>query len=269
MDWFRKRKEAARLARFFGKLKKKQDMQQEVAKPPPALRVVDFQGCQAMVLMNTFAPRITDYGPFYNGASFANYLCKKKGYKELGAGAHSIVVAKEGSDKVIKIGNRPHDRWIEYCKWAAENGFAGGFAPQVYSYKYIKGKSSDFTLAVMERMDKSFVSVDRTSDMFAFNQLADSSVAYKNPTARTLSDLLVPGSGKFLGAYLDKFPTNSDLGLANMMFRKDGSVCFTDPIAGWVTPCKERIRAKDFTTKTISFGQVMPAKKYSGASCQI
>src|SRR5438105_2456974 len=72
----------------------------------------------------------------------------KRGYQEIGSGYFSVVLAKPGSDKVIKICNTP-DRSLDFVIWAAKHGYAGSLAPRVYSYKQYE--DGTYT-AVMERL---------------------------------------------------------------------------------------------------------------------
>src|SRR6266481_1209137 len=90
-----------------------------------------------------------------------NFIAKleSRGYKILGRGAYSTVLGKEGSDKVIKV-SRSLDNWIDYIQWSAANGYAGNFAPRVYSWKRHPGSkplrdwesNNDWSVAVVERM---------------------------------------------------------------------------------------------------------------------
>lgn len=76
---------------------------------------------------------------------------KRHGFKEIGSGLYSTVFAKEGSDRVIKVGS---DRdWEAYILWAMENGYAGSFAPKVYSFHRHHDKDRcSYYVAVVERL---------------------------------------------------------------------------------------------------------------------
>lgn len=73
---------------------------------------------------------------------------KARGYKEIGDGCYSTVLAKRGSDKVVKI-SRCKDSWLEYITWANRHGFGGSHAPRVYAFK----QYPQFYVAIMERLD--------------------------------------------------------------------------------------------------------------------
>lgn len=74
----------------------------------------------------------------------------KRGFREIGSGAYSTVLAKPGSDRVVKVLRRDLDAWGEYVHWATTAGFAGSFAPKVYSFKLYSG----FYVAIMERLGR-------------------------------------------------------------------------------------------------------------------
>src|SRR5882672_10391646 len=76
---------------------------------------------------------VVNKNPITNAWAYISWL-EKKGFKRLGAGAYSTVLGKDGSDKVIKV-SRSLDNWIDYIQWSAANGYAGNFAPRVYSWK--------------------------------------------------------------------------------------------------------------------------------------
>lgn len=267
MDWFRKRCAKARVKRFFGGLVKPQ------AEPPRKIKDLNAKWRKlnpkkkagvpnakrkkevfdSIYGMYWGAPKTPPKSAFSDGKAFAYHLCLKKGYKVLGSGHYSMVVAKDGSDKVIKIGKNPTDRWIEYCKWAAENGFAGNFAPQVYSYKYLKGTESNFTISVVERLKDTFYkAVPKEHDLLSYQSLVEYKVSYGNSMAGTLVDLLIPGTNAFLDQFKAKFPNGHDLHGANIMLRDCGSVCFSDPIAGHGNCFPKRLKSKDFTDKAVS-----------------
>ena len=56
--------------------------------------------------------------PFEGAYAFIHFL-QKRGYKNLGSGAFSTVLGKEGSDRVLKV-TRSNDNWIDYIQWAAK-----------------------------------------------------------------------------------------------------------------------------------------------------
>jgi len=181
---------------------------------------------------------------------------EKKGFKVLGAGHYSTVLAHpKCSDKVIKVTRTP-DNWIDYVKWAAEKGYAGGFAPRVYSWKKFP---SGWSWAVMERMERTLDSgYDwRDSDdeysekdykgehdfTLIFSLL--SHARNGNTMAQVYIEDLAPGTFAFVKD-LTSVMRAGDIRGANTMVRKDGSLCFTDPCAGTSKLTTTRIRSGDF-----------------------
>lgn len=175
-----------------------------------------------------------------------------KGFERLGSGYFSEVVGHPDSDKVMKIIYRPQtDGWLDYVKWAADNGFAGKFAPQVYSYKLIKSNADPeraFGVAVMERLKKTITETDIESDVKAVGALFGPAIL-GNPLSKILLDTVQPGLVDFGKALKKEFPKNLDVHGANMMVRKDGSFVITDPVAQLDSKvAKLRLRRKDFST---------------------
>lgn len=257
MDWFRKRCAEARMKKFFGPPLPKGQKAREFAMAERRKKMKKNKVNNKELLQSVYGywygPAPTPTTAFKDGRAFAYHLCAKKGYKVLGMGHFSLVVGKDGSDKVIKIGHNPSDRWIEYCKWAAENGFAGNFAPTVYSYKYIKGTERDFAVSVVEKLKDTFYKgIDKEHDYFAYQSLVEYQVSYGNKMAGTLADLVYPGSSNFLTQFKEKFPKNTDMHGGNIMIRGDSSICFSDPVAGHNCTYKMRLKHKDFTDKAVS-----------------
>lgn len=168
---------------------------------------------------------------------------EKRGYKPLGRGAYSTVLGKEGSDRVIKV-SRSLDNWIDYIQWGAKNGYAGNFVPRVYSWKrHIRGGEKDWSVAVVERMADTCN--DQKHDMSLLLNLyypANSG----NTMAKLYMDDLCPGSYKFFEE-LAQNRFNSDIAGKNVMVRKDGSFCVTDPTCGSILTDKKRFRTGDFS----------------------
>lgn len=177
---------------------------------------------------------------FTSSRLFANWLTKR-GYKLLGSGAYSSVYAKEGQDRVIKV-QHGNDNWIDYCKWAAEKGFAGKFAPRVYSFK----RFTNFAVAVMEKMDRT--TNDKKDDLALVESLLYP-MARGNLMARLYLDDLVPGSVPFFDGLFTDFKDQLDLYGKNIMIRKDGSLCVTDPVCG---------RSKLTSVKRLRTGDLSP-----------
>lgn len=190
--------------------------------------------------------------PFAGPTGYAAAL-KRKGFKKIGSGYYSMVFAKEGSNKVIKIGMRPlTDGWVRYVTWASKTGYAGGLAPKVYSYKYIKTKKTEepFYVAVMEKLEKEASQTKGEEPMAVMADLAPFAMRHDNDNARALADLMVPGMAKFAVDFKEKFKDDSfDLHGGNFMFRFDGSFVITDPISRVKEEGETatRLRMKDLT----------------------
>lgn len=192
-------------------------------------------------------------GPFGSARAMITAL-QKKGFKMLGSGHYSTVLAKPGSDKVIKV-TRHQDNWIDYVKWAAEKGYAGGFAPKVYSWKKFPG---GWSWAVMERMERTldggYDYRDDYDEMSASESEHDLSLIFSlltpasrgNTMAQVYMEDLVPGAYSFVKE-LKATLRAGDIRGANTMIRKDGSLCFTDPCAGETKITKTRLRSGDFS----------------------
>jgi len=180
--------------------------------------------------------------PFDNGYAFGKKL-EKRGYKKLGTGHYSAVYAKPNSDRVVKVcHNENGDAWIDYCLWAAQKGYAGSLAPRVYSYKKI-GK---FYVAIIERMSydayQHHIEMKYYTVPFLLNQSLEGC-----SEAEMLLDVVLPGAKKFAQDLLDTFKYGTlDLHSGNIMFRKDGSICVTDPVCHRSTLKVTRLRASDF-----------------------
>lgn len=177
-----------------------------------------------------FLYRLFEKKPFDNAAGFIKGL-EKRGFEVLGTGAFSTVLAKPGQKRVVKVIRRP-DGWINYIHWAAQIGEAGHFAPRVYSYKKIKGRKSEFAVAIMERLS---YTLDATPEDHAMKIVpALLWRADKNEMARKFAETLAPGLVSFLEKMSEqwKIPMqNFDLHPGNMMVRTDGSFVVVDPVS--------------------------------------
>lgn len=221
-------------------------------KPPPVRPKAERAKPVKRVIVDRFGfiphkpPETDPKKPFLNGWSFGAKLISR-GYKKLGSGCFSTVYAKS-DDKVIKV-TTILDPWIEYCLWAAEKGYAGTFAPKVYSYKKFKGKDgNEFAVSVVERMEKGFYNVKATEDAYCISALMWPACR-GNKMAQLYLDDLSPGLPKFLLDFNEKFgKDHTDIGGNNMMLRKDGSFCLTDPLAGRPSADYKRLRSRDFTS---------------------
>lgn len=247
-----------RLAIGWGKPDKKADQ------PPPAIKVVGLEG--PMVIPNLgqghlnfanqclagFIPKPTSdpAKPLNNGWSYGNWL-EKRGFKLLGRGSYSRVYAKDGSEKVIKVTAGAQDDWIDYIQWAAKKGYCGTFAPRVYSWKKLYGRDGTvYSVSVVERMHCT-LSEDKAGDIRLVESLMYPAIGKKNLMAQVYMDDLIPGSVAFLSDLTSSFSSNDIYG-KNMMLRKDGSFCVTDPVCGQSTTTINRLRSRDFTSLGLS-----------------
>lgn len=132
---------------------------------------------------------------------------KRAGWVQIGSGGFSKVYANpKQPDKVIKIGAYLTDLWPIYALWAAEKGWAGEYAPLVYSIKFYK----NFYIAVSEKLEINY---------FALR------------FARCLLELDRPythGMNLFCNSAIETGWT-SDLGQSNIMMRKGGLPVLNDP----------------------------------------
>lgn len=198
-------------------------------------------------------PPIVYKSAFDSGHAFAAAL-EKKGFKKLGSGSFSMVYAKEGSGKCIKVCYRL-DAWMDYISWAAKKGYCGTFAPRVYSYKYFKGKGDPFYLAVMERLEGDVGNVkDDHPQAFtyrAFSWGARNEMAHANDNYMRCLEVLNPGMPQFVKDFSEFCKTkHPDFHTGNFMVRKDGSFVATDPIMGGADVYPTRLKSKDFTGLT-------------------
>lgn len=173
---------------------------------------------------------------------------RRRGYHVLGQGLYSTVLAKPGSQRVVKV-NRSLDGWPDYMLWASKAGYAGTFAPKVYSFKF----HGTWYVAVMERLE---ATIDATR--------CDNPRGYKiwQQLQRAISgwladqkelDALVPGAWCFATALRTSGIGATDLHTQNFMLRHDGSVVCTDPVS--VPHC----RATDSGSKRLRLRDLMPA----------
>ena len=166
----------------------------------------------------------------------------KRGFRTLGSGAYSSVLAKPDSDRVIKI-QHSSDNWIDYCKWAAEKGYAGKFAPQVYSFK----RYTNFAVAVVERMDRT--TNDEKDDLNLIERLIGPA-SRGNTMAKLFMEELAPKCTPFFDDLFKTFENHLDLYGKNIMIRKNGSLCVTDPVCG---------RSKLTSVKRLRSGDLSPS----------
>lgn len=166
---------------------------------------------------------------------------RKRGFQYLGSGAFSTVMGKPGSDRVIKL-NHGSDDWIDYVYWAAKAGYAGNFAPKVFSYKKMDG----WRVMVMERLDSTINHLDSKHDMKLVSVLADYAMS-NNVMAAVFMDELAPGLTPFLRDMKKAFPRAHDYHGGNWMVQGDKRVVLCDPVSGPSKLTQTRLKAGDFS----------------------
>lgn len=198
-------------------------------------------------------------GRFASAANFERAL-EKRGFKKLGSGAYSSVYAKDGYDRVIKV-TRYLDNWIDYVAWASKNGYAGSFAPRVYSWKrfgfdpekpkkqqsmfYWERHSNGWSVAVVERMKETLNADSQLAkDFKIIERIHD--LAERSVLAELVMDEIIPGVGNFFKKLHRAFRANDVYG-KNLMIRKDGTFCVTDPVCGDIVTTETRFKAGDFS----------------------
>jgi len=159
-------------------------------------------------------------------------------FEHLGKGMYANVFAIPNTDKVIKVAS--NDAWPDYIKWATKNGYAGKFAPKVYSLKFHDG----WYVAIMERLVDTMKNFRVSSEQYQL---------YYDHVARRSSDIPARSS-KGKPKDLIEFVHNlRDAGLANdlhqgnVMVRKDGQLVITDPSHGGFSSERFRIKNSAFT----------------------
>ena len=191
-----------------------------------------------------FIPNSVPEKPWHSGLGYMQWL-SKRGYTRIGSGAYSGVYAKGNSTKVIRITAGSQDDWIDYIQWAAKKGYCGNFAPRVYSWKkYPAG----FSVSVVERMEYTLKDKE-AGDVKLVECLMYSAIHQKSLMAQVYIDDLVPGLVPFLSDLTGDFSTNDIYG-KNMMLRKDGSFCVTDPVCGRSRTTLNRLRSSDLKSLT-------------------
>ena len=162
---------------------------------------------------------------------------EKRGYVKLGGGLYSVVYAIN-ADFAIKVGH--NDNWPNYIEWATQAGFAGTFAPKVYSLKFHRG----FYVAIMERLACTIADLRagnggrRSKDHYemAYKALLGGAGLRFNEKADGFEHL------KAFGRLAYEAGFNDDLHDGNVMLRRDGQIVLIDPSSN--PPNKARLRIK-------------------------
>lgn len=169
--------------------------------------------------------------------SFIDRL-QRRGFVMLGAGAFSTVLGKPGYPRVIKVGRGQPEGWIDYIMWADKAGYAGSFAPKVFSLKihfdYRYGPfqwgrelNNSWYVAVMERLDCTIAAVTCPGKRRIYRHMA--SALYGDLPCKTLEDM-APGATKFCADLRAAGFEYFDLHDGNFMLRGNQVVC-TDPLS--------------------------------------
>lgn len=162
------------------------------------------------------------------------------GFKIIGNGMFANVFAIPNSDdKVIKVAS--NDGWPDYIKWATEQGYAGKFAPKVYSLKFKDG----FYIAVMEKLATTIRYLETVSDRTEQSRMFRTYIQRFDPPVKNTKNTpvdLIEFMDNLRGARLA-----NDLHAANVMVRNDGQIVVTDPSSR--DPSTERFRIKSGTLR--------------------
>jgi len=251
MNWKAKQRHLAQM-----RWKKRGHNRIEIPPVPKPVKVLEiFNNGPVIVAHNRWGEKITvpKKSAFKCPFNFIDRL-EKRGFKRLGAGAYSTVLGKEGSDKVIKV-SRSLDNWIDYIQWSSANGYAGNFAPRVYSWKRHPGseplrdweKNNDWSVAVVERMSDTVTEPEQ--EMYLLMSLYYPACR-GNTMAKLYMEDLCPGSYHFFKG-LQKNHFASDISGKNVMIRKDGTFCVTDPTCGTIQTEKKRFRTGDLSPSVL------------------
>lgn len=172
-----------------------------------------------------------EFSKWRDGHQFIHKLTDR-GFRQIGAGAYSTVLAKPGSDKVIKV-CRQLDCWLDYVVWSARQGHAGKWAPRVYSFRrFNAGLDSEFYVAVVERMEAtvSAVQKQRQNTHMAWKHLR-AFIEKKSDRDGLEAEKLAPGALRFGIDFRVEFGSaGNDLHSGNFMVRPDGTLVCTDPL---------------------------------------
>ncbi|MGQ7794516.1 hypothetical protein ACUN0C_19095 [Faunimonas sp. B44] len=130
------------------------------------------------------------------------------GFYEIGSGCYSRVYKRIGSDRVVKV-CAVGDLGIDYLIWAHENGWAGNWAPKIYSARRF---ADGAYIAVLEHLEATVSRVPKYK-----TQYEDMRRSREHP---------------FMKALRDRFPhTDFDLHNNNWMIRKTGQLVLVDPLS--------------------------------------
>lgn len=146
---------------------------------------------------------------------------QKRGFEIVGSGCFATVLAK--GNLAVKVAR--HDGWPNYIRWATERGYAGIYAPKVYSLKF-HADHAPFYVAFMERL------VCTLGELRSYSNNTYQSLLYRD-LARTLydgtNDHPVPDGLRSFANELRAERFADDIHDGNIMVRSDGQIVITDP----------------------------------------
>jgi hypothetical protein len=153
-------------------------------------------------------------------------------FEPVGKGIYANVFAIPNTDKVIKVARE--DAWPDYIKWSTENGYAGKFAPKVYSLKFYDG----WYVAIMERLVATIKEFHGASEQY--QQYSDHIQPYHLDEDGPEDLLSFVKNLRDAGLAGDMHP-------GNVMVRKDGQIVVTDPTSRMFSSEPFRIKNGTFT----------------------
>lgn len=171
---------------------------------------------------------------------------KRRGYRVLGSGCFSTVLAYPGSNRVIKVAKQVDD-WPQYVRWASAAGYAGTFAPKVFSFRQHDG----WYVAVVERLDCTIAETTKAGARRIYGNLSYTMMGAGTLDAERDLEDSYPGAVAFAKAFATDMCSgfgSTDLHDANFMLRSDGTIVCTDPLSWGGTGAAPgtRLRQRDF-----------------------
>lgn len=159
---------------------------------------------------------------------------RARGYQLIGSGLYSNVFATPKADKVVKVGDM--DEWPAYILWATKSGYAGTFAPKVFSLKF----HDNYYVALMERLVCTIAHIGGYGDQTARNseqvQLYTTVIGNRDTSNEAIDFVAFVQDMRKAGHH-------GDLHDQNVMVRHDGQVVVTDPVSGSFSSSRFRIKS--------------------------
>ena len=186
---------------------------------------------------------------------------QRRGFVTLGAGAFSTVLGKPGYSRVIKVGRGQPDGWVDYVMWADKAGYAGSFAPKVFSLKIywddrVSGPNGwsgrpierdTFYVATMERLGDTVAKRWSKPEYTLYQRMCDAIYGREDARIRNAIEASYPGGYAFIKAFKDAALSDAyDMHDGNWMMRGDQLV-LTDPLASTAGTSTKRWRASTST----------------------